>query len=214
MIGCTNSPVSGAATHSSGTCSSPAPSVWNMRLTLAFCSAKPNCRPRNPKHMFQICQNDRCGLAAAAVPVSCAAMGVSPYRGHAPVAAPCDTPLTPTFIHRAFRAAAGYSSSHRIERAPERPNFFSAGTFFQTFGFELASLRCTPFRLRSLPQTFPAEEPSDGNDRWLPVQGGPLFDQRCTHRHPHLLVPRLPIHRRRQRHREHLLPERGGDGER
>jgi len=35
-----------------------------------------------------------------------------------------------------------------------------------------------------------------------------------THRHPHLLVPRLPIHRRRQRHREHLLPERGGDGER
>src|SRR5579864_8303395 len=39
-----------------------------MRLTLAFCSAKPNCRPRKPKHMFQICQKVRtgfgCGICA------------------------------------------------------------------------------------------------------------------------------------------------------
>src|SRR5690606_28337790 len=41
-----------------------APSVWKMRLTFAFCSAKPNWIPRNPKHMFQICQNDSCGLLA------------------------------------------------------------------------------------------------------------------------------------------------------
>jgi hypothetical protein len=39
-----------------------APSVWKMRLTFAFCSANPNWMPRNPKHMFQICQNDRVGL--------------------------------------------------------------------------------------------------------------------------------------------------------
>ena len=39
-----------------------APSVWKMRLTFAFCSAKPNWMPRKPKHMFQICQNDSVGL--------------------------------------------------------------------------------------------------------------------------------------------------------
>src|SRR5690606_24857152 len=39
-----------------------APSVWKMRLTLAFCRANPNWMPRKPKHMFQICQNDSCGL--------------------------------------------------------------------------------------------------------------------------------------------------------
>ena len=27
-----------------------------MRLTFAFCNAKPIWIPRNPKHMFQICQ--------------------------------------------------------------------------------------------------------------------------------------------------------------
>ena len=43
-----------------------APSVWKMRLTLAFCSAKPNWMPRKPKHMFQICQNDSCGLVVMA----------------------------------------------------------------------------------------------------------------------------------------------------
>ena len=42
-----------------------APSVWKMRLTLAFCSAKPNWMPRKPKHMFQICQNDSAGRVAA-----------------------------------------------------------------------------------------------------------------------------------------------------
>ena len=43
-----------------------APSVWKMRLTLAFCSPKANCRPRKPKHMFQICQNDSNGFGHAA----------------------------------------------------------------------------------------------------------------------------------------------------
>src|ERR1700704_1553551 len=182
-----------------------------MRLTLAFCRAKPNCRPRNPKHMFQICQNDRYGLAPPAVPWLSAGIGVHLFGGK-PVTPPCDTPLTPTSIHRAFRAVAGYSSSHRFERAPERPNFFSAGTFSKTFGFELASLRCIPSAILAPANTPKAKEPGDGNYRWLPVQGGPLFDQRRAHRDPHLLVPRLPVHRRRQRHREHLLPERGADG--
>ena len=44
--------------------STSAPSVWKIRLTLAFCSPKANWIPRNPKHMFQICQNDTCGRAA------------------------------------------------------------------------------------------------------------------------------------------------------
>ena len=34
-----------------------------MRLTLAFCRAKPNWMPKKPKHMFQICQNVSCGFA-------------------------------------------------------------------------------------------------------------------------------------------------------
>ena len=55
--------MSGAAIHRMGMSSMLAPSVWKMRLTFAFCSAKPNCRPRNPRHMFQICQNDSSGFA-------------------------------------------------------------------------------------------------------------------------------------------------------
>src|SRR5215468_10579646 len=39
-----------------------APSVWKMRLTFAFCSAKPNWMPMKPKHMFQICQKLRRGF--------------------------------------------------------------------------------------------------------------------------------------------------------
>src|SRR6267378_5166245 len=39
-----------------------APSVSKIRLTLAFCSAKPNWMPRNPKLMFQMSQKDRRGL--------------------------------------------------------------------------------------------------------------------------------------------------------
>ena len=64
MIGCTTRPVSGAAIHRPGSESISAPRVWKMRLTLAFCSAKPNWMPRKPKHMFQICQNESCGLRA------------------------------------------------------------------------------------------------------------------------------------------------------
>src|SRR6185437_9656094 len=45
-----------------------APSVWKMRLTSAVCSANPNWMPRNPKHMFQICQNESSGLWRGSCP--------------------------------------------------------------------------------------------------------------------------------------------------
>ena len=38
-----------------------------MRLTLAFCSAKPNWMPRKPKHMFQICQKRQLRFAVHAM---------------------------------------------------------------------------------------------------------------------------------------------------
>ena len=57
MTGCTSRPVSGADLQHRDRVML-APSVWKMRLTLAFCSANPNWMPK-PKHMFQICQNKR-----------------------------------------------------------------------------------------------------------------------------------------------------------
>ena len=57
MMGWTIRPVSGAATHNIGMSSTRAPSVSKILLTLEFCRAKPNWIPRNPKLMFQICQN-------------------------------------------------------------------------------------------------------------------------------------------------------------
>ncbi len=48
--------MTGAASQRIGRSSIEAPSDWKIRLTFAFCNAKPNWMPRNPKHMFQICQ--------------------------------------------------------------------------------------------------------------------------------------------------------------
>src|SRR5260370_7768464 len=43
-----------------------APSVSKIRLTFAFCSAKPNWMPRKPKLMFQTSQKARRGLGRTA----------------------------------------------------------------------------------------------------------------------------------------------------
>lgn len=38
-----------------------------MALMFAICSPQPNCMPRNPKLIFQICQNVRDGLLVVCV---------------------------------------------------------------------------------------------------------------------------------------------------
>src|ERR671921_2450096 len=65
-MGWTSNPVTGAAIHRIGMFSTLAPRVSKMRLTLAFCSAKPIWMPRKPKLMFQISQNDKRGLERTA----------------------------------------------------------------------------------------------------------------------------------------------------
>src|SRR5450759_4834366 len=56
------SPVTGAAIQRMGMFSTFAPSVSNILLTFAFCRAKPNWIPRNPKLIFQTCQKERFGF--------------------------------------------------------------------------------------------------------------------------------------------------------
>lgn len=57
-MGCTINPVMGAAIHRMGISSTLAPNVSKIRLTFAFCRAKPNWIPRKPKLMFQISQKE------------------------------------------------------------------------------------------------------------------------------------------------------------
>src|SRR2546425_6270475 len=50
-----------------GMSSTLAPRVSKIRLTFAFCSAKPIWMPRKPKLMFQISQNESSGLVRTAL---------------------------------------------------------------------------------------------------------------------------------------------------
>ena len=59
--GCTMRPMMGATNQYSESECKSAPRSDKIRLTLAFCSANPNCTPKNPKLTFQICQNDKLG---------------------------------------------------------------------------------------------------------------------------------------------------------
>ena len=59
MMGCTNSPVRGAAIQSPGNSSLLAPKFWKMLDMNPPCRAKPNWMPKKPKLMFQICQKER-----------------------------------------------------------------------------------------------------------------------------------------------------------
>jgi hypothetical protein len=63
MMGCTINPVMGAAAQKRARLLGDAPSVSKIRLVFAFCNAKPNCIPKKPKLIFQICQKFKSGLA-------------------------------------------------------------------------------------------------------------------------------------------------------
>ena len=55
-MGWTFSPVIGPAIHSAGNAATSAPSVWKIRVVLAFWSAQTIWMPNNAKHMFQMCK--------------------------------------------------------------------------------------------------------------------------------------------------------------
>src|SRR6478752_7040893 len=63
MIGCTRSPVSGAATQSTGRLSTLDPSDWNIRLMFAFWGAKPIWIPKKPNEIFQSPASDCRGFS-------------------------------------------------------------------------------------------------------------------------------------------------------
>src|SRR6476659_4491299 len=62
-MGCTSSPVSGAAIHNAGRSSTLEPSDWKIRLMFAFWSANPIWMPKNPNEMFHSPASDCRGLS-------------------------------------------------------------------------------------------------------------------------------------------------------
>ena len=63
-IGWTINPMIGATSQNSDSEWRSAPKSERIRLTFAFCSAKPNWTPRKPKLTFHICQKERRGWVA------------------------------------------------------------------------------------------------------------------------------------------------------
>ena len=82
MIGCTISPVSGAATHNAGRSSREAPTVWKMRLMFEFCRTKPIWMPKKPKLILARPPHPICGLRVSTGVAAVVAMSLVlvPYR--------------------------------------------------------------------------------------------------------------------------------------